>query len=338
MGRLHSERLHADGRARVVALCDQAELRDTAVRLRDELAPGARVYCDFDELAARADIDAVVICTPTTLHLSQVLACRDRGWHVLCEKPLAGTRADILRIIDEATRGGPLLSIGYQRRYWTAYRTLRREVHSGRWGPVRAVTSVNAERWQQTIAGTWRDDPAINWAGFIGDAGSHKIDALFYVTGLRPLEVFAATDLCGSRVEVVASVTARLAGGVPLSMSFVGNSESFNEDLHIHCAEADLKLRDCVLTVTRDGVPQPIEPFEPHSDPDAGFIDLLTGCSQNVAPPQCALPVFDFTAAVLESSRTERLVRVAPANGEPRVSSRRIAPVENLQDFSENSS
>lgn len=310
MGRLHTERLHADGRARVVAGCDSAEQRDAAFRFRDELAPEASCYRDFDEFVARADLDAAVICTPTTLHVPQVLACRSRGWHVLCEKPLAATRADILQLIGEAARGGPLLSVAYQRRYWTAYRTLRREVQSGRWGAVRAVTSVNAERWQQTIAGTWRDDPAINWGGFIGDAGSHKIDAVFYVTGVRPVEVFATTDLCGSRVEIIAGVTACLEGGVPLSMSFVGNSEAFNEDLHIHCTEGDLKLRDCVLTVTRNGVPQPVEPAEPHSDPDAGFLDLILGKAENVAPPECALPVFDFTAAILESSRTGRRVRV----------------------------
>jgi predicted dehydrogenase len=314
MGHLHTERLHADGRARVVAVCDSAGQEHAAIRLRDELAPQARVYRDFEELVASAELDAAVICTPTTLHVPQVRACRGRGWHVLCEKPLAATRAEILQLIEEA-ENGPRLSVAYQRRYWTAYRTLRREVQSGRWGDVRVVTSANAERWQQTIAGTWRDDPAINWGGFIGDAGSHKIDAVFYVTGLRPLEVFATTDRCDSRVEIVAGVTARLEGGVPLSMSFVGNSEAFNEDLHIHCAEADLKLRDCVLTVTRNGVPQPIKPLEPHSDPDAGFVDLLVGVSQNVAPAQCALPVFDFTAAILESGRTERLVRLALDNG-----------------------
>jgi predicted dehydrogenase len=314
MGRLHTERLHADGRGDVVAVCDAPEQLPAARSLRDQLAPAAQVYADFEELLQKADLDAAVICTPTTLHLPQVLACRSRDWHVLCEKPLAATREEILRLIDEARASRPLLSVAYQRRYWTAYRTLRREVLSGRWGEVRAVTSINAERWQQTIIGTWRDDPAVNWGGFIGDAGSHKIDAVFYVTGLVPVEVFATADLCGSRVEVVANVSARLERGVPLSMSFVGNSEAFNEDLHIHCAEADLKLRDCVLTVYRNGRPEPIGAPEPHSDPDAAFLDLIGGASaRNVAPPECALPVFDFTAAILESSRTGRPVRIGEA-------------------------
>lgn len=310
MGRLHTERLHADGRGRVVALCDLPEQRPLADALRDEVAPEAATFADLGAMLDGAELDAVVIGTPTTFHFPQVRACRARGLHVLCEKPLAATRAEIVQLIDES-RTGPLLSVAYQRRYWAAYRWLRQEVLSGRWGRVRAVTSVNAERWQQTIAGTWRDDPEINRGGFIGDAGSHKIDAVFYTTGLRPVEVFATTRHEGSRVEILSSVVVELEGGVPLTMSFVGRSQVFNEDLHLHCDEADFKLRDCVLTLSTHGQTITVDHLASlHSDPDAGFLDLLDGTAGNFAPPECALPVFDFTAALLESARTRQPVRL----------------------------
>ncbi|MEZ6046460.1 MAG: hypothetical protein R3C11_12990 [Planctomycetaceae bacterium] len=48
------------------------------------------------------------------------------------------------------------------------------------------------------------DDPLSNRGGFVGDAGSHKIDCLFYATGLEPVEVLAWTDCCGSKVEITA--------------------------------------------------------------------------------------------------------------------------------------
>ena len=52
---------------------------------------------------------------------------------------------------------GRVFSLGYQRRHTALYRTIRREVQSGKWGAVRAVVSHNVENWQQTIGGTWRD-------------------------------------------------------------------------------------------------------------------------------------------------------------------------------------
>lgn len=310
MGRLHTERLHADGRARVVALFDQD--RAVADRLRQEFAPGAAVRDSLSALLASDDLDAAVICTPTTSHHDQVVACRARGLHILCEKPLAESRERIVALIAEADRGGPHCSLAYQRRYWSTFRTLRREVQSGRWGPVRAVTSHNVEHWQATIGGTWRDDPAINVGGFVGDAGSHKLDAVFYVTGLNAVEAFARSWNCGSRVEVVSSVSAVLEGDVPLCIDFIGHAQYLGEDLHVHCAEADLMIRDRRVWIARRNQVEPLTDLEPESNPDAGFLDLLAGMGPNVAPFDCALPVFDLTRAILESSRTGRSVAVGP--------------------------
>lgn len=310
MGRLHTERLHADGRARVTGLIETSQGRALAERLRDTLAPGATVSTDLADLLDRQTFDAAVVCTPTPFHFEQIAACRRRGLSILCEKPLTDTRERIEKLTAAANAGGPVLSVAYQRRYWAVYRKLRQEVQSGRWGPVRALTSNNAERWQQTIAGTWRDDPAVNVGGFVGDAGSHKIDIIFYVTGLKPVEVFARSDTCGSRVEVVTMVAARLEGGVPVSMNFIGNAESFGEDLHVHCAEADLLLRNGRLWIGRNNQLEPVDITEADADPDAGFLDVLIDEADDLAPPACALPVYDFTQAILESGRTGQVVRL----------------------------
>ena len=136
------------------------------------------------------------------MHFEQASAFLERGVPVLCEKPLARRRAEILELVAVVERTGVLLSVAYQRRRWATYRALCILVASGEFGAVRAVMSHNIENWQQTIGGTWRDDPEANPGGFIGDAGSHKIDAVFFVTGLKPREIFARCDRCGSRVEI----------------------------------------------------------------------------------------------------------------------------------------
>jgi predicted dehydrogenase len=193
------------------------------------------------------------------------------------------------------------------------YRTLRREVQSGRHGPVRSVTAHVSERWQQTIAGTWRDDPAFNPGGYIGDAGSHKIDMVFFVTGLAPREVFAHSDRRGSRVEIATTLSARLENDVALSMNFIGDAQHFREDFHIHCAEADLLYRDGKVSIARRNTIEPIASLEPESNPDSPFLDFLNDKGENFAPAQVALPVWDFTQAVLESARTGQLVRLGKA-------------------------
>lgn len=308
IGRLHADRIVADGRARIVALCDP--LPANAARLRDEFAKDAKLYASIGELIAGCPVQTAVVCTPTNQHFEQVRLLRERNVHVLSEKPLADTRERIVQLIDEARGGTPALTVAYQRRCWSVYRTLRREVQSGRHGPVRSLTAHVAERWQQNIAGTWRDDPAFNPGGFIGDAGSHKIDIVFFVTGLAPREVFAHSDRRGSRVEIVTTVSARLENDVALSMNFIGDSQHFREDFQVHCVEADLLYREGQVFIAHNNKIERVVDLEPETNPNAAFLDFLSGQAENFAPASVALPVWDFTQAVLESARTGKLVQL----------------------------
>lgn len=311
ISRLHAQRVQSDGRAQWSVLFDPYP--EAAKRIQAEFAPQAHISPTFEDLLARSDIDAVVICTPTHLHFEQVRSCRERGWPVLCEKPLAETRERIDQLITEAEEGGPLLSVAYQRRGQSPYRTLRREVQSGHWGKVLAVSSHNCEHWEQlqALPNTWRNDPQQNPGGYIGDAGSHKLDIIFFITGLRPEEVFAHSSPSQRQVEIITTVSARLTGGVPLGMTFLGNAHHFAEYLHIVCERADFKLFDNQIFISRANSTEPITDLEPESNPVASFLDTLLGGAPNVAPAECARPVFQFTQAALQSAKTGAAVRLS---------------------------
>jgi predicted dehydrogenase len=311
MGRHHAEHLRKDGRAVVTALFDPHVA--TAQQLNDEWKLDAEIAPSFEALAQRGDVDAVILCTPTGLHYEQSKICLANGWHVLCEKPLANSRAEILELIERARaaeKRGQIISIGYQRRYWSGFRTLRKEIASGVWGPVRAFQTHCVEFWQPSIAGTWRDDPRQNPGGFIGDAGSHKIDMLFHLTGLPPREVFARTWKCGSRVEIVASISAVLGDDVPCTIDFLGRAHHLGEDASIHCADADLLLRQDRLWIGRERRLEPLPMTEPDSNPVSGLIDAIQGLAPNHCPADSALPVYDFTQAVFRSAETGENVRL----------------------------
>jgi len=305
MGRHHCEQLIRDGRGSVTALFDPNQA--LAKQLQHDLSSPAVVAASFEAVLQTADVDAVILCTPTGEHYRQATASLERGWHVLCEKPLANSREEILELIgrgEEAAKRKRVFAIGYQRRYWSGFRTLKREIASGKWGAVRAVTTHAVEFWQRSITGTWRDDPAQNPGGFIGDAGSHKIDMIFHLTGLAPREVFARTWKCGSGVEIVASISAVLGEDVPCTVDFIGHAQHLSEDVSIHCERADLLLRHDQLWIARDGKLEPLLSDEPDSSPVSGLIDAILGIATNLCPPECALPVFDFTRAVFRSAET----------------------------------
>lgn len=307
MGFAHSRRLASDDRAQLIGLFDADE--SAAIKLRDECAHDATVVPSIDAALA-AEADAVVIATPTDCHHDQISAALTAGLHVLAEKPLAGTRSDIVRILELAEAHPHLRCVlGYQRRFWQNERYLRDELSSGRWGELRAVTGVICERWESGIVGTWRDDPAINSGGFLGDAGSHKIDAMMYVTGLRPRKVYAVSQRSRSRVEVMTSVAGTLQGDLPLTMTFMGNAHSYYEELLLHCEKADLILRDDRVLIAQHNDVRPVDlparqsGAQSVANPVTGFLDVLNGVADNPAPFSCALPVFEVTAAILQSAR-----------------------------------
>lgn len=306
MGLAHTRRLAMHPQAH---LCGFYDLQvGAAQELRDRFAESALVYETFDE-ACSAKADAIIIATPTGCHHQQISAAVRAGRHTLAEKPLASTRAEIESLVDLAD-GHPHLHcvLGYQRRFWHNYRFLREQLTSEKWGQVRSVTFVNTERWEAEIAGTWRDDPDTNFGGFAGDAGSHKIDALMYVTGLQPQELFAVTHNSRSHVPVVASVTGHLSGDIPFTMVFTGNAHNYHEELLIHCDEADVILRNGDVFVAQQNhlqqIPIPANESGPQStlNPVSGLIQLLSEPMTNPAPFSAALPVFDITNAILESA------------------------------------
>ena len=140
MGRHHSEKMKIDGRGEVVALFDTFET--SARGIKQDFWPSASICSRVEDLFALDNVDAVIIGTPTAEHYTQATVCLDRGWHVLCEKPLASNRQQIMELIaayDRCRKKGQGFSLAYQRRFWSRFRTLRREVQSGKWGAVKAM-------------------------------------------------------------------------------------------------------------------------------------------------------------------------------------------------------
>jgi len=307
VGRLHAQRMAEDPRCEVAVVCDPD--MQAARALRDELAPRAKVEIDWTAALSGHGLAAAVICSPTLSHYDQVCAAFDLGLDVLCEKPLAAGRAQIVDLIDRQEEQGRILSIAYQRRYKSAYLTARRELteRADWYGPLKQVHVFVCERWQQTIAGTWRDDPNIG-AGYFGDAGSHQIDVTYFITGRHAERVLATSHKRGSRVEIVTQMLAQLSGGVGLSANFVGDANHWREDLHFHCAEADLLVRSEEVFRAKNNHIERIEDLVPASSPNRAFIDQILDGTPTLTPAECALPVFDWTAAVLESAREGRWV------------------------------
>lgn len=145
------------------------------VRTLSSSVPTARVSCVFDMDADRAahvagtaggstassaesliasdDVDAVIIASPDFTHADLAVACIAAGKPVLCEKPLAVTADDAMRVVDaEVAAGARLVQVGFMRRYDPGFVELRHTIGSGAIGDVRVVHNVHRNASSHTSA------------------------------------------------------------------------------------------------------------------------------------------------------------------------------------------
>lgn len=137
----------------------------------------------LDEALGDRSIRAVVLATPHSLHLPQVLAAAAAGKQIFCEKPLALTRADAEKMIEACERAGVVLGVGHNRRWWPAMRELERLVASGELGTLLHIEGHNSNENSNAVTGGWRTLEAESPGGGMTGAGLHALDAMVGIAG-----------------------------------------------------------------------------------------------------------------------------------------------------------
>ena len=292
----------------IVACCDPDAA--AAQAFVAEYAPGAAIESDPDGLAsAGTGSTPSSSARPLRCTISRCIRPLTTGWTCCAKSRLCSGREQILDLVERHRHQGRILSISDQRRYKSIYLTARRELteNAAYYGPLKQAHIFVCERWQQGIIGTSRDDPNVG-AGYFGDAGSHQVDIVHYLTGQQAESLLATSDKRGSRVEIVTQVMARLTGGAGLAAHFVGDANHWREDIHFHCQDADLMIRGEQLFRAKDNRVELVPDLFPEGSPDSAFLDAIQSRQPTISPAEAALPLYDWTAAVLESAREGRWI------------------------------
>jgi predicted dehydrogenase len=151
-------------------------------------------------LLADASIDAVLISTPTSMHLDHAMRAMEAGKHVMIEKPMALDLPQARRLVDFSERAGLTLSVFHNRRWDVDYLTVKQAIASGAFGKVINVESRLGQFAScvgpaaKEYRSGWRNEAAYGGGGLY-DWGSHFVDQLwrlmFETTGAKPVRVFA---------------------------------------------------------------------------------------------------------------------------------------------------
>jgi predicted dehydrogenase len=254
VGRAHIARGYArhPDKFRVAALCDIDAARLAAVG--DEFGI-ARQTKDFDQILDIGEVDIVDICTPPFLHVDQVLAALAAGKEVVCEKPFAGSLADIDRVV-AAEREAPGRAMPvFQYRYGDGVQKVKRIVDSGVAGaPYLATVETAWKRGADYYATRWRGRWQTELGGVLLTHAVHAHDLTTWLLG-APASVFAHT---ATRVNPIQTEDCAVASLVMASGALVSLAASLGSQREI------TRLRLCFEHVTFESGERP---YAPGADP-----------------------------------------------------------------------
>lgn len=174
IGRIHAANLVRDPRVELVGIADVAP--GAARRLADEVR--TRAYDGVPALLD-AELQALVVCTPNSQHVTPVLAGLERGLHVFAEKPMATSLADAWRVREAALKGPGVYQVGFNRRFAPVYRFVKRLLVEGRLTPRVAHLKMNRG---ELLEPPWTGDARVT-GGYLYETPVHLFDMMRHLLG-----------------------------------------------------------------------------------------------------------------------------------------------------------
>lgn len=243
---------------RVALICDADEAR--AARLADALVkaglPRPAWCADYrDAAVVAAGIDIVDICLPPWLHTDAMKVAIAAGKHVICEKPLTGSLAEVDEVTRLAAARGVTVMPIFQYRFGNGLAKAKHLVTTGFAGKVYlASIETHWTRGADYYAVRWRGQKKTELGGLLAGHAIHAHDMLTHLVG----EVRSVSAMTGVRVNAIetedcAGALFEMAdGSIAVSSATLGSADEISR-LRIMCERVTMVSS--------------LQPYTPNRDP-----------------------------------------------------------------------
>lgn len=254
----------------VVAACDINRERAEAFAA-DAGAEG--IYTDWHTMLEDAELDAIDICTPHTLHHEPAIAAAQRGLHVLTEKPMATELADCDAMIAAAEANSVVLMVAQVLRFRAPHLAARQLIDNGRIGEVR---NIIRRRWSFTksiASEPWADNPALAGGWVLYGFGTHEADLMLWLTRSEAVSVFAMGRKINPHWNDYDDITiqAELSNGAMALETHSVNSRASAWDCVVMGTEDSLYLSGDNITIGEETLNVPMQEHSGMRDELAEF-------------------------------------------------------------------
>jgi len=286
---------------------------------------------DYQQLLSRNDVDGVVVSSPHPLHYQHAVAALERGFPVLCEKPMALKASEAKTLVDLVKAKGLPFLIPYGWNYSSLATLGRKAIEDYAVGEIEHVLCHMGSPLRDLLSGTgawvaekslftpnhgtWSD--ASSGGGFANGQLTHALGLMLWITGLQASQVFAMVGRSESGSDLYNSISCRFSNGATGMLGGAGTmprQSPFQVDIRIFGTKGMMVLdveRPRFEIHCNDGTSVSTDPCRaPGSyecvEPLKAFVGLIQGKTvENRSPAWLGKRVVDILDAALRSANTE---------------------------------
>ncbi len=251
--------------------------------------------------ALPADLQAATVAVPTESHRTVALACLERGWDLMVEKPLAASVEEGRSVVEAAERTGAILQVGHTERYNPALRAALPRIDRPRFFEAHRLGAFSARSLDVDV---------------VLDVMIHDLDLVRSldptpVASVAAVGVNALTeqmDIANARIRFESGCVANLTAS-RISSERVRKIRIFQPDSYLSIDTTRQEVVACRLDRTREGIPRivreavAVERQEPLRAELAAFLDAVSTRSRPVVSGRDGLAALDLAERVRRAIR-----------------------------------
>jgi xylose dehydrogenase (NAD/NADP) len=207
INRLLIPAIRGSSRSQLVAVASRTARRATSYAAEWQIPETAT----YEGLLARRDINILYLPLPNSMHAEWAIRAVEAGKHVLCEKPLALSVAEVDAIEAASQRHDRVITEGFMYRHHAQTARIQGLLADGVIGALRTITS--AFTFMQNREADVRLDPALG-GGSLWDIGCYSVSVAQLLAGARPIEVSGLRQDGATGVDEMFAATIRYENGV----------------------------------------------------------------------------------------------------------------------------
>jgi UDP-N-acetylglucosamine 3-dehydrogenase len=285
----------------LIAICDVNAGRAKSVA--DQF--GAKAYTSSARMLKNAEIEAVSVCTWSTMLSKEALKALRAGKHVLVEKPMATNTRQAKKLLETAEENDLHLTVGFLMRFIPGLRQIREAVESKRIGELVCATAKRVSQWPERIGDV----------GVVKDTAIHDIDIMRFISGEEPISVYAKAGSMKHR---------KFEDYAQIMLTYEDEKSAFIESnwltpyktriLTVTGSDAIMRLDYITQELWIESAKKTLQPRHPFQEPLKlelqHFADCVTEKKKPVITGADGLRALKIAEAALQSSAKNRAVKL----------------------------